>query len=42
MLDDARAQVGVTYGISPETLKDTPPDYLLDSMLGLLPPLAKT
>ena len=27
--------VGVTYGISPETLNDAPPDYLLDSMLGL-------
>lgn len=30
--------VGVTYGISPESLKDAPPDYLLDSMLEL-PPL---
>ena len=29
--------VGVTYGISPESLKDAPPDYLLDSLLGLLP-----
>lgn len=24
--------VGVTYGISPESLKETPPDYLLNSM----------
>lgn len=30
--------VGVTYGINPESLKDAPPDYLLDSLLGL-PPL---
>ncbi len=27
--------IGVTYGISPETLKDTPPDILIDSMLQL-------
>lgn len=30
--------VGVTYGISPDSLKDAPPDYLLDSLLSL-PPL---
>lgn len=27
--------VGVTYGISPETLKETPPDYLIHSMTEL-------
>jgi phosphoglycolate phosphatase len=27
--------VGVSYGISPESLKDAPPDFLLDSMLEL-------
>ncbi len=32
--------VGVTYGISPESLKDAPPDVLLDSMSGL-PPLIR-
>ncbi len=30
--------VGVTYGISPESLNDVPPDHLLDSLLAL-PPL---
>jgi phosphoglycolate phosphatase len=27
--------VGVTYGISPESLKETPPDFLLDSLTAL-------
>jgi phosphoglycolate phosphatase len=27
--------VGVTYGISPDSLKEAPPDFLLDSMSGL-------
>lgn len=27
--------VGVTYGISPQTLKETPPDFLIDSMTEL-------
>jgi phosphoglycolate phosphatase len=27
--------VGVTYGISPESLNDNPPDFLLDSLTGL-------
>lgn len=27
--------VGVTYGISPQTLKETPPDFLIDSMAEL-------
>ena len=29
--------VGVTYGISPETLKQAPPDFLIDSMTQLPP-----
>jgi len=29
--------VGVTYGISPETLKQAPPDFLIDSMTQLIP-----
>jgi len=29
--------VGVTYGISPDSLKEAPPDVLLDSLLGLPP-----
>jgi phosphoglycolate phosphatase len=28
--------VGVSYGISPESLKDAPPDFLLDSMVELV------